>query len=87
MKKPFIIPTDRPVLQKVINKKSVKLPNNYQINVSRERISHCGRSIFREFDETQIVLEIVDPYHKVTKRLPIPASFAKDVAELINTKK
>ncbi|MGG3873213.1 hypothetical protein [Brevibacillus laterosporus] len=86
MKKPFIIPSDRPVLQKVIDKKEIQLPNSYKISVKHERISHCGRSLFREFDETQIILEIVDPEQRVTKRLPIPASFAADVAALINNK-
>ncbi|PPA80778.1 hypothetical protein C4A76_25390 [Brevibacillus laterosporus] len=83
MKRPIILATDRPVVKKTISENDIYLPNGYKIVVRKERISEVGRSIFRDFDEAQIVLEIVDCDNRKTCRLPIPSHFAENVAELI----
>jgi hypothetical protein len=63
---------------------SIKLKNGYSIEVEKEKISHIGRSIYRELDEEQVVFRIVDQNGKVTKRLPIPAQCASEVAALLS---
>lgn len=73
------------VVEKTIREDLVPLENGYTISVRRERISSCGRSIFREIDEEQIVLEILDKNGKVTKRLPIPAGKSEQIASIMAT--
>lgn len=83
MKKPFVIPGDRDVVEKVIATEEIALPNGYTIRVRMERISHTGRSIYRDFDDRQIVLEILNRDRESTKRLPIPGSFSRKLTEKI----
>lgn len=64
--------------------RTINLPNGYKIEVNKEGISHVGRSIFRDFDNSQVVLKIIDSSGQVTKRLPIPASVVKEVAGLMS---
>ncbi len=59
--------------------KTISLENGYAISVRKEKISKEGRSIFRDIDSEQVVLEILNPEGRVTKRLPLPASVASDV--------
>jgi hypothetical protein len=71
---------------RIISQKMINLPNGYAIAIRREKISHVGRSIFREFDGEQVVLEIVDRRQdKTTKRLPIPASVTEEIAEFFKS--
>lgn len=87
MEKPiFVLPRHvkmESVVEKTISEGVLELENGYAILVRRERISTCGRSIFREIDEEQIVLEILDEKGKVTKRLPIPAKKSDQVASMM----
>lgn len=61
----------------------IELENGYSIQMERERISHVGRSILRAIDDHQVVLKICDPAGRVTKRLPIPARYAAQVAQFM----
>jgi len=61
--------------------KTISLGNGYAISVRKEKISHEGRSIFRDIDSEQIVLQILNPDGRVTKRLPIPASAAEELRD------
>jgi|HigsolmetaAR204D_1030405.scaffolds.fasta_scaffold01825_1 hypothetical protein len=71
---------------RIINQKMINLPNGYAIAIKKEKISHVGRSIYRDFDSEQIVLEIVDRRQdKTTKRLPIPASATEEIAEFFKS--
>ncbi len=80
----FPLTPDKPFKKGTLHMQThIHLPNGYAIHIKREEISHVGRSIYRDFDKEQVVLEIVDPKGKVTKRLPIPASCAHDIAEVI----
>lgn len=69
--------------ERLINEKEIALPNGYKIFIRREEISHVGRSIFRDFESQQFVLEIVDPDGKRTNRLPLPAFAADQVGHFI----
>ncbi|MED4570985.1 hypothetical protein P9302_16095 [Brevibacillus agri] len=71
-------------VEKTIREDLVPLDNGYTISVRRERISTCGRSIFREIDKEQVVIEILDKTGKVTKRLPIPAGKSEEIASIIS---
>jgi hypothetical protein len=70
--------------ERLINHKTVALPNGYAISMKREKISSVGRSIFRQIAEEQVVLEIVDRDGRVTKRLPIPTSVSEEIAHFIH---
>ena len=71
------------VVEKTIKEDIVHLENGYAISIRRERISTCGRSIFREIDEEQLVFEILDESGRVTKRLPIPAKKSEQIASIL----
>lgn len=83
MKKPFVLPGDRDRVEKVVGVEKIELPNGYSIRIRLERISHTGRSIYRQFDEKQVVIEIANRDGEPTKRLPIPASFSRKLTEKI----
>lgn len=61
----------------------INFDNGYSIQMEKEKISHVGRSIYRGFDDKQVVLKIVDPDGRVTNRLPIPARYAAQVADFM----
>lgn len=64
-------------------KTKIQFENGYSINLKKEKIPHIGRSIYREIDDHQFVLQICDPSGKVTKRLGIPAKHAAQVADFM----
>lgn len=85
--KVFVLPRETKmenVVEKTICQDFVPLENGYTIAVRKERISNCGRSIFREIDQEQVVLEIIDKTGKVTKRLPIPAGKSRQIASIMS---
>lgn len=69
--------------QRTVKQSVIGLANGYKILLRRESISKVGRSIFRDFDSEQVVIEIVDQKGKVTKRLPIPSRASHEVAEFL----
>ena len=86
MSRVFVLPRQKimeNVEDKTIKESLLPLENGYSIAIRRERISNCGRSIFREIDREQIVLEILDKAGKVTKRLPIPAAKSEQIANFL----
>lgn len=69
----------------MVKETMVHFPNGYALNVRKEKISHVGRSIYREFDEQQFVFETFDPTGRMTDRFRFPAKFAPKIKELLET--